>query len=71
MEKFAEAIGYIILGLFIAVIVSLLMAWLTQIAWRDSVGEIFHFPNITYWQAFWLNMLGSQLFKSYSTSSSK
>lgn len=38
-------------------------AFITQWAWDGSVAEIFHLPEITYWQAFWLNILGGMLCK--------
>ncbi len=53
--------GFVLLFVFLF---SLLGAIITQWAWSNSVGEIFHLADLTFWQAFWLNVLGGMLFKS-------
>lgn len=65
-------IAFSFIGVFIlGILISLLFAWVTQIAWQYSVGEIFHLPNLTFWQAFWLNMFGNTVVRSSSSSSKK
>lgn len=55
----------------IGLIFSFLGAIITQYAWDHSVVELFKFPEISFWQAFCLNLLGSMVCKSSARSSSK
>ena len=60
-----KIIAGLLLGftIFAAVLgLSLLFAIVTQIAWEHSVAEIFKLPLLTFWQAFWLNVLGGMLY---------
>jgi hypothetical protein len=60
------------IGLFILVCaLGLLFAVVTQYTWAHSIAEIFHLPELTFWQAFCLNVFGGMVFKGSSGSSSK
>lgn len=68
MEK---VIGAVFVALVVGVLIALFGAIFTQYAWDHSVAEIFKLPEISFWQAFCLNMLGGVCRSSSSSSSSK
>lgn len=68
----------LIAGLFVAglmvlmvLVFSFFFALITQIAWAYSVAEIFHLPELTFMQAFALNVLGGMVCKGSNTASAK
>jgi len=69
MEAFVKIVGVVVVAFFTIMFVSALFAVITQWAWSGSVGQIFHLPDLTFWQAFWLNMLGGMVCKGSSSSS--
>jgi hypothetical protein len=69
MEKFAAFIGGALIIFLMVVLMALLFAIITQWAWAGSVGQIFHLPDLTFFQAFWLNVFGGMVFKGSSASS--
>lgn len=71
MAKLITIVLTLLFGAFLVLVISLLFAIVTKWAWAGSVAQIFHLPELTFMQAFWLNMLGGMVFKSASTSSSK
>ena len=44
-----------------------LFAIITQWAWAYSIAQIFHLPELTFSQAFWLNVFGGMVFKGSSS----
>lgn len=60
----------IVMFMFILAL-SFLFAIVTQWAWAGSVAQVFHWPELDFWQAFWLNVLGGMVCKGSSASSSK
>jgi len=60
----------LIMGFIVILIVAFILAIVTQLAWACSIAQIFHVPELSFFQAFWLNVLGGMLFKN-STGSSK
>lgn len=66
MNKFNELLITLATYLFIAVLSSLLMAFITQWIWNEVLVTIVDFVNpITFWQAFGINILCDILFKSH------
>ena len=71
MDKFI-AVVLTALGMFVIVLVlAFVFAIITQWAWAGSIAQIFHLPELTFFQAFWLNMLGGMVCKSSSVSTQK
>jgi len=70
MTKLFAALAVIPAVLFILFLLALITAIITQYAWSQAIVPIFHLPDLTFWQAFWMNVLGSMLFKSSSVSKS-
>jgi hypothetical protein len=70
MDKLVGAIFAAIFMFMMVMFFAFLFAIITQWAWEGSIAQIFHLPNLTFWQAFWLNTLGGMLCKSSSVSSS-
>lgn len=70
MEKLVGAIIVFLFTVTLIVFLSLLGAIITQYAWNLSLAQIFtmRVPEIDFWQAFWLNLLGGMLFKSSGNS---
>jgi hypothetical protein len=69
--KVADIVGIVMGALLVGVILCFLFAFVTQIAWDHSFGQIFNLPHMTYWQAFWLNFLGSIVVKNNTSTSTK
>lgn len=69
MEKLIAGllVGFIVFCMVL--VFSLLFAVITQWAWAGSVAQIFHLPELNFWQAFWLNVLGGMVAKGSSGSS--
>ena len=70
MEKLILAVTLFVAAFFIIILGSLLFAVITQWAWAGSIGQVFHLPDLTFWQAFWLNTLGGMVCKGSSSGSS-
>lgn len=69
-----KLIAGLLVGLMVFCLVLLLsfvFAIVTQWAWAGSVGQIFHLADLTFMQAFWLNVLGGMIAKGSSSGSSK
>ena len=69
MDKLIVGLFGFALILVFVFLFALLGAIITQWAWANSVAEVFHLADLTFWQAFWLNVLGGMLCKSSSVSS--
>jgi len=54
--------GHLFLGIFIAVGVFFLAAWLLQWLWNITMPQVFNLKEITYWKAFRLLLIASLLF---------
>ena len=70
MDKLLAVLIVLVGGFVLVVEVAFLFAIFTQLSWDASIGQIFHLPPITFWQAFWLNFLGGMVCKSSSVSKS-
>jgi hypothetical protein len=70
MDKLIGFLGVAILGLAFIFLLAFILAWITQWAWSGSVAQIFHLTELTYWQAYCLNVLGGMLCKNSSVSKS-
>ncbi len=69
IDDFGTAMAAVV-GIFVLVfIVSLLMAFPTMWLWDWLMPVIFGLKEITFWQAFGINLLSGILFKSSNTSS--
>jgi uncharacterized membrane protein len=66
MEK---VVGAVVLMLVMVFVLALLGAIVTQYAWDHSIAEIFKLPEISFFQAFCLNLFGGMVFKSSGSSS--
>ena len=71
MEKLFAVLFVAPIGFVVILFFSLLFAVITQLAWSGSVAQVFHLPELTFFQAFWLNVLGGMVFKGSSSASSK
>jgi hypothetical protein len=66
--KLVGAFGVVVMFLaFAALLLGLPLMWL----WNWLMPELFGLKEINFWQAIGLNLIGSILFKSTSSSSSK
>ena len=71
MDKLLAFIVIAFLSFLLILFFALLFAVITQWAWAGSVAQIFHLPELTFNQAFWLNVLGGMVCKGSSGSSNK
>ncbi len=58
--------GKILIILFLFLALLALMPLLTQWSWSNSVTPVLGIREITFWEAFFFNMLGTALFKNTS-----
>jgi hypothetical protein len=63
VEKLVAASGVVILLFGLMLVFAFLFAFVTQLAWAGSVAQIFHLPELNFWQAFCLNLLGGMVCK--------
>lgn len=70
MEKLIVALFGALFLFVLTVFFAFLFAVITQYAWANSVAQIFHLSELTFWQAFWLNVFGGMVFKGSSVSKS-
>ena len=68
MKKTFAIFSAFAVGLAAYSIITFISAFLVLLFWNNSVPDLFHVPEITYWQAWFLNMLCVVLFKNSSTS---
>lgn len=61
-----EKLGYVVLVIIVAVILTLISGYPLMLLWNALIPDIFGLPVITYWQAVGLALLSSILFKSYN-----
>ena len=66
MEKLIVALFGALFLFVLTVFFAFLFAIIAQYAWANSIAQIFHLSELTFWQAFWLNVLSGMLFKSTS-----
>lgn len=71
MEKFVAVLFGVILGLFLIVGFSLVMAFPTMWCWNYVMPYLFGLKVITFWHALSLNILAGMLIKSSHTNNSK
>lgn len=71
MSKFFVVVVASMAVFGLVLVFAFVFAFVTQMAWDGSVGEVFHLPNLTFFQAFWLNMLGGMVCKASSSGSSE
>jgi hypothetical protein len=65
-----EKIGLFVLAMLMIIVISILMAWPTQILWNTCLVPAVDGLNfIGFWQALGINVLCSILFKNSSSSS--
>ena len=72
MEKFAKALGLLVLLFvvlsFVAFVIGLPVMWIVNYLFTQQVlMAVFGVPQLTFWKAFWLAGLTGLLFKNYST----
>jgi hypothetical protein len=70
MNKLNTAVTLLVaalIGFSAYALITLISAFLVTLFWNNSVPVIFHLPTITYWQAWFLNMLCVVLFKDTSS----
>jgi hypothetical protein len=67
MNKTFAILSAFAVGLTAYSIITFISAFLVQLFWNNSVPDLFRVPEITYWQAWFLNMLCVVLFKSSGT----
>lgn len=70
MDKLLALLFGALLIFVVVMFFAFLFAVITQWAWAGSVAQIFHLPELDFWQAFWLNVLGGMVCKGSSTSKS-
>ena len=70
MDKIVLAIVATMTAFALLIVVAFVSAVITQCAWNHSVTSIFHLASLTFWQAFWLNILCGFLFKSSAATKS-
>jgi hypothetical protein len=75
MDKLLMAVGTIVVVSIVAFGFSFLLAyptmWMVNYLFTPAtLLSLFGFAQLTFWKAFWLNFLCSQLFKGSSSSSS-
>jgi hypothetical protein len=68
MDKF---IATFMLAFVLLFVLALIGAVFTQWGWNGSIAQIFHLSDLTFMQAFWLNVLGGMVCKGSSGGSSK
>jgi hypothetical protein len=68
MEKLLTLMFSAFLVFLLVVFFAFLFAVITQWAWAGSIAQVFHCSELTFSQAFWLNVLGGMLCKSSGSS---
>jgi hypothetical protein len=69
MEKLVGLVGLVLGAFGIAVVIAVLLAWLTQWLWNNAlVGAVDGINPIGFWQALGINFLCNILFKSTTSS---
>ncbi len=71
MKELMAVLGFAAFGFLLILFISFLGAVVTKIAWAYSVAEIFHLSELTFLQAFALNVLGGMVCKGSNASASK
>lgn len=62
----------VILGMIaLSAVLGLIVAFPVMLLWNWLLPTLFHFPPLSYWQAYGVYLLCSILFRSTSSSSSK
>jgi hypothetical protein len=67
MDKFIKVLGVFAFTVCCIFMLAFLFAFITRWAWSGSIVPIFHVQEITYWQAYWLNVLGGMVCKGTSS----
>ena len=68
MDKLIAGIFIASAGLLLILVFAFFFAFVTKLAWAYSVAEVFHLPELTFFQAFAMNVLGGMLFKGSNSS---
>jgi len=63
MDKLIAFLLVVAFGFLLLLVAAFIFAWFTQLAWAYSIAQIFHLPELTFNQAFWLNLFGGLVFK--------
>lgn len=58
----ARIVGFVLLGIFTAVIFGLLFGYFIKLLWNWLMPSVFHLEKISYWQAFGLVLLARLIF---------
>ena len=66
MDKLIAGLFMFLVVFVVTLAFSLILAVVTQWAWSGSIAQIFHLPELTFFQAFWLNVLGGMVCKGSS-----
>jgi len=74
MEKFAKGLGVIVIFLVVITLIAFLIAlptlFIVNYLFTSAIlMAVFGIPALTFWKAFWLNVLCGILFKSTQTNS--
>lgn len=70
MEKFITTVGVLVVAVAVMLFIAVITAIPTYFIWNYLMPELFGFKQITFVQAYLLNVLCSVLFKSSSSNSS-
>jgi hypothetical protein len=68
MNKALAVAGAFFIGIATYAVITLVSAFMIQFFWNHSIPSIFHGPELTYWQAWFLNMLSIVLIKDTTSS---
>ncbi len=63
-EDVAKAVGLVVLGLVMILVVALLVAFPTKWLWNWLMTDLFNLQTINVWQALGLNILAGVWFRS-------
>ena len=69
LNSIATVITAAFVGIGLAFLVGILLAWPIKVCWNEVMPDLFHLPHITLWQALILSLLVKLLLPSTSTSS--
>ena len=74
MEQFAKGLGVIVIFLIVITLIAFLIAlptlFIVNYLFTSAIlMAVFGIPALTFWKAFWLNVLCGILFKSTQTNS--
>lgn len=71
MKDVYESICVVLGSILFVIVLCFISAWVVSMCWNYIMPYLFNLPNITYWQAFAIQILCGCFFKPTNISSSK